>query len=164
MRVLSFLVAGAAAFTLSACQQAPAPEVQLGNTPAEDLDPFVVMIGAERWTVLLEHALNGAREAPEGPAAAGYDDLYRTDSALKRGAAMVIELRNSVCSKQLVTGADCTLPDWPAWTLEPPNGNTPLTELDRRSGWLDLVMAPFVEAGCEAGRKASGERMFCSVE
>lgn len=141
----------------------PAAEQQ-GNTPPEDLDPFVVMIGAERWTVILDKALEGAREAPDASAVANETDLYRADAALKRGAAMVVQLRNQVCGKGLVTGAACNLPEWPAWTLEPPTGDTPIAEIDRRSGWLDTVMAPFTEAGCEAGRKATNDEMFCSVE
>jgi len=135
-----------------------------GNTPPEDLDPFVVMIGAERWTVILDKALEGAREAPDTNAVANENDLYRADAALKRGAAMVVQLRNQVCGKGLVTGTACNLPEWPAWTLEPPTGDTPLAEIDRRSGWLDTVMAPFTGVGCEAGRKATNDDMFCSVE
>lgn len=143
---------------------APAPPAQQGNTPPEDLDPFVVMIGAERWTVLLNKALEGAREAPEPASAAEETDLYRADAAVKNGAAMVIELRNRVCRKGLVTGDACKLPEFPAWTREPPTGDTPIDEIDRRSGWLDTVMAPFTNAGCEAGRKALNDEMFCSVE
>ncbi len=143
---------------------APTPEPQQGNTPPEDLDPFVVMIGAERWTVLLDRALEGSIQAPEPASAADITDLYRADAAVKQGAAMVIQLRNRVCTKELVTGAACNLPEWPAWTREMPTGDTPIEEIDRRSGWLDVVMAPFVEAGCEAGKKASADHMFCSVE
>ncbi|MBK8839141.1 MAG: hypothetical protein IPO30_10690 [Hyphomonadaceae bacterium] len=163
------------ASTLAACgpqtpavapeSAAPKPVAeQQGNTPSEDLDPFVVMIGAERWTVILDKALEGAREAPDASTSAGETDLYRADAALKRGAAMVIELRNQVCRKGLVTGAGCNLPEWPAWTLEPPTGDTPIAEIDHRSGWLDTVMAPFTDVGCEAGRKALNDEMFCSVE
>jgi hypothetical protein len=141
---------------------APRPEPQQGNTPAEDLDPFIVMIGAERWTVLLERAIDGAIQAP-GPAE-DVGDLYRADAATKLGAAQVIELRNRVCTKGLVTGDACTLPDWPAWTRDMPTGATPIEEIDRRSGWLDEVMAPYVAAACEAGRMASADELFCSVE
>ena len=144
--------------------QTPAASAQQGNTPPEDLDPFIVMIGAERWTVLLDKALEGAREAPDPASAAEETDLYRADAAVKNGAAMVIELRNRVCRKGLVTGDACQLPEFPAWTREPPTGDTPIDEIDRRSGWLDTVMAPFTEAGCEAGRKAMNDEMFCSVE
>ncbi len=152
-------------------QQVQAPVVppaavqpQQGATPPEDLDPFVVMIGAERWTVLIDKANEGAIEAPEPASAAEETDLFRADAAVKNGAARVIELRNRVCRKGLVTGDACKLPEWPAWTREPPTGDTPIEEIDRRSGWLDVVMAPFVEAGCEAGREASADAMFCSVE
>lgn len=141
---------------------APAATAPPDAATAEPLDPFVVMIGAERWTVLLDKAQEGVREAPEPASAADHTDLYRADAALKRGAAQVIELRNSVCAKGLVTGEACKLPAWPAWALEPPTGDTPIAELDKRSGWLDTVMAPFVEAGCAVGRKA--DEMFCSVE
>lgn len=143
--------------------EAPAPEQQ-GNTPPEDLDPFVVMIGAERWTVILDKALEGAREAPQGPGAIDETDLYRADAATKSAAASIIELRNRVCRKQLVPVETCKLPDWPAWTLEPPTGDTPMAEIDRRSGWVSEVMAPFTEVGCAAGRAATKDEMFCSVE
>ena len=43
-------------------------------------------------------------------------------------------------------------------------GQNTIEEIDRRSGWLDTVMAPFTTAGCEAGRKAMNDEMFCSVE
>lgn len=164
----------AAGMVLAACgepavrQQAEAPAAQpaaeQGNTSPEDLDPFVVMIGAERWTVLLDRAIEGSIQAPDPASATGMTDTFRADMALKQGAAMVIDLRNRVCAKGLVAGEACTLPDWPAWTREMPTGDTPIGEIDRRSGWLDAVMAPFVEAGCEAGRRASGDELFCSVE
>lgn len=149
-------------------QQAEAPKppetVQQGNTPPEDLDPFVVMIGAERWTVILDKAYEGAIQAPEPAKAAEYTDLYRADSALKRGAAQVIELRNMVCNRGLVSAETCVLPEWPAWTMEPPTGDTPILEIDKRSAWLSEVMSPFTEAGCEAGKAATKDDMFCSVE
>lgn len=144
--------------------EAPPATPQQGNTPPEDLDPFVVMIGAERWTVILDKANEGAIEAPEPPSAADHTDLYRADAALKRGAAQVIELRNRVCSKGLVPVEKCALPEWPAWTRELPTGDTPILEIDRRSAWLSEVMSPFTDAGCEAGKAATKDDMFCSVE
>lgn len=145
---------------------APVPEQQAAApaTPEEPLDPFVVMIGAERWTVILDRAADGAREAPEPAGSAERTDLYRADAALKRGAAQVIEVRNTVCSKGLVTGAACNLPEWPAWTRELPTGDTPIGEIQKRSDWLSTVMSPFTDAACESGRKTSGDEMFCSVE
>jgi hypothetical protein len=143
------------------CQQ------QVAAPPAassEPLDPFVVMVDAERWGVIIDRAREGVREAP-GPADADAgNEMYRADAALKSGSAALIELRNEACVKGLVTGAACDLGEWPAWTREAPTGKTPISEIDRRSQWLGATMAPFTEAGCEAGRKATGEELFCSVE
>ena len=69
-------------------QQAAAPpavEPQRGNTPPEDLEPFVVMIGAERWTVILERAIEGAIAA-EDANAIERTDLYRADAARTRAS------------------------------------------------------------------------------
>lgn len=159
------ILAGLLAVGCTTAPPADAPPArQAGNTPPEDLDPFVVMIGAERWTVILGRAAEGAREAPDASAALEESDMLRADIALKRGAARVIELRNMACSKGLVTGVDCILPAWPAWTTEAPTGSTPMDVIDRRSAWLGEVMGPFVAAGCEAGRKATDDYQFCSVE
>jgi hypothetical protein len=170
---LTFLLVMMAGLLATGCDQGqpptppPAsapPAQQLGNTPPEDLDPFVVMIGAERWTVILDRALEGAIQAPSTVPDLSDSDLYRTDAALKSGAAKVIELRNMVCGRGLLMGDACKLPDFPAWTREPPNATTPLADLDQRSAWLSEVMDPFTSAGCEAGRKATSDDMFCSVE
>jgi hypothetical protein len=131
---------------------------------SEPLDPFVVMIGAERWGVIIDKAMDGAREADVPSAGVDLSDLYRADKALKSGAARLIELRNQVCGQGLVSGAACELKDWPDWTREPPSDKTPIEEIDRRSQWLGEAMQPFTDAGCEAGRKATGEELFCSVE
>lgn len=149
-----------AAPVLVACQQ----PTQSPQTAAEEpLDPFVVMIGAERWGVIIDRALEGVREAPYANAALEAD-MYRADRALKSAAAKLIELRNEACVKGLVAGAGCTLGEWPAWTREAPTGSTPIDEIQRRSDWLSEQMAPFTSAGCEAGRKATGDELFCSVE
>ena len=173
--LVSVLIAGC---TTAAADgpQAPdqPPHQQAGNTPPEDLDPFVVMIGAERWTVILDRAMEGAIEAPynvvritdpdDGDRNWPDDEKFRADVALKRGAAQVIILRNIVCEKGWVTGDACELPPFPAWTHELPSWTTSLEELDRRSAWLSEVMDPFTAAGCEAGRKATDDYQFCSVE
>ncbi|MFT3724898.1 MAG: hypothetical protein QM773_15110 [Hyphomonadaceae bacterium] len=132
--------------------------------PSEPLDPFVVMIGAERWGVIMDKALDGAREAVVPTAGVDESDMFRADRALKSGAARLIELRNQVCGQGLVTGDACVLKDWPAWTLEPPTDKTPIEEIQRRSDWLSGAMDPFTSAGCDAGRKATKDDLFCSVE
>ena len=134
------------------------------TTPGEPLDPFVVLIGAERWGVIIDKALDGVREAKVPTDGVGEGDMFRADRALKSGAARLIELRNQVCGQGLVVGDACTLKDWPAWTLEPPTDKTPIEEIQRRSDWLSAAMDPFTSAGCEAGRKATKDDLFCSVE
>jgi hypothetical protein len=151
-----------AATILLACQ--PAPQLQLDSHPVEPLDPFVVMIGAERWGVIIDRALQGVREAPGIDRAFLENEMLRADVALKSGAANLLELRNEACAKLLVTGADCALEEWPAWVLEAPTGDTPIEEIERRSDWLAEQMGAFTSAGCEAGRQATGDELFCSVE
>lgn len=151
-----------AAFALAACQtqQAPASRGQA----AEPLDPFVVMIGAERWGVIIDRAMEGMTQAP-GPDDAYYEnEMYRADAALKSGAAQMLELRNEVCTRGLLAGDACEFRDWPAWTRESPTDQTPIEEIDRRSQWLGEAMQPFTEVGCEAGRRATNDDLFCSVE
>jgi hypothetical protein len=149
-----------ASATLVACQQpVPADQAQ-----AEPLDPFVVMIDAERWGVIIDKARQGVREAP-GPTDAYFEnEMYRADASLKSSAASLIELRNEACVKALVTGPACNLGEWPAWTHEPPTDKTPIDEIQRRSDWLSGQMEAFTSAGCDAGRKATGDDLFCSVE
>ncbi|HEV7689940.1 MAG TPA: hypothetical protein VGO52_03930 [Hyphomonadaceae bacterium] len=154
---------------LAACQPAPAPPTQATTqapqASAEKLDPFVVMIGAERWGVIIDKALDGVREAPDPTSDQRMeDDMYRADGALKSSAARLIELRNAACVKGLVTGDACELRNWPAWTMEPPKTGVPIEEIERRSDWLSAEMDRFTSAGCDAGKKATGEDPFCSVE
>jgi hypothetical protein len=157
---------------LVACSpQSPAPQpqqaekpVQPAASPGEPLDPFVVMVGAERWGVIIDKAMDGAREAVVPSAGVDESDMFRADRALKSGAARLIELRNQVCGQGLVNGDACVLKDWPAWTLEPPTDKTPIAEIERRSDWLSAAMDPFTSAGCDAGRKATKDELFCSVE
>jgi hypothetical protein len=156
------VVFAAAAVVLAACQQSASPQPDAAR--AEPLDPFVVMVDVERWGVIIDKAREGVREAP-GPADAYYqNEMYRADASLKSSAASLIELRNEACVKALVTGAGCDLGEWPAWTKEPPTDRTSIDEIQRRSDWLSGQMDPFTTLGCEAGRKATGDDQFCSVE
>src|SRR5689334_5334181 len=150
---------------LAACQQAPQPQSPAAQASGEKLDPFVVMVDAERWGVILDKALDGVREAPDPAGDARLEDeMFRADISLKSSAAQLIELRNRACAKGLVTGEACQLRNWPAWTMEPPKTGVPIEEIQRRSDWLSAEMDRFTEAGCEAGRKATNEQQFCSVE
>lgn len=151
-----------AAFLLASCQT-PAPQTPTASD--EPIDPFVMMIGAERWGVIIDKAAEGVREAPDpGYDARAEDELFRADAALKSGAARLIDLRNAACVKGLVTGDACELRNWPAWTMEPPKPGTPIAVIQQRSDWLSAEMDRFTTAGCDAGRKATNDDMFCSVE
>jgi hypothetical protein len=137
-----------------------------GPTPAGKTspDPFAVAIDAQRWGVIIDKAQAGVIEAPYADAALEDNDVLRADAALKSGAAKLIVLRNAVCRRGLLSAKECALSAWPAWALEPPSSSTPLDVLDRRSAWLGETMDRFAAIGCDAGRKASGDAQFCSVE
>jgi hypothetical protein len=148
------------AVTMAAGCQASGP-TPAGKTPP---DPFAVAIDAQRWGVILDKAQAGVTEAPYADAALEDNDVLRADAALKSGAAKLVVLRNDVCRRGLLSAKECALSAWPAWTLEPPSSSTPLDVLDRRSAWLGETMDRFAAIGCDAGRKASGDAQFCSVE
>ena len=151
-------LACAAALALCACQT-PAKAAS-----GEALDSFAVSVDAERWGVIIDKALDGVIEAPYANASLEESDALRADAALKSGAAKLILLRNDVCRRGLLPATECALPSWPTWTSEPPSPNTPLEVLDKRSAWLGATMDRFAAIGCAAGRKASGDELFCSVE
>ncbi len=151
-------LACAVALVLGACQTPAKTE------SGEALDSFAVSIDAQRWGVILDKALEGVIEAPYASASREESDALRADAALKSGAAKLILLRNDVCRRGLLPAAECALAPWPAWTIEPPSPNTPLDVLDKRSAWLGETMDRFTAIGCAAGRKASGDELFCSVE
>ncbi len=143
--------------------QPPAP-TRGADRSEEPLDPFVVMIGAERWGVIIDRALEGVRAAPNPDDSYLDNETSRANVALKSAAANLIQLRNEACVKGLVRASDCELQAWPAWTREPPDASTPIEEIERRSQWLGAEMERFTAAGCEAGRIATGDELFCSVE
>jgi hypothetical protein len=130
----------------------------------EALDPFVVSIDAQRWGVIIDRAMEGAKEAPYVDDKILDNQLFNADVALKSAAANLVQLRNEVCAKGLVTGDACTLKDFPAWTREPPSARTPVEEIEKRGQWLSTQLDPFAHAGCEAGKKATNNDQFCSVE
>lgn len=131
---------------------------------AEPLDPFVVGIDAQRWGVIIDKAREGVIEAPYASTALEESDALRADTALKSGAAKLIVLRNDVCRRGLLSVKECSLAGWPAWTMEAPSASTSLDTLDKRSAWLGETMDRFTAIGCAAGRKSSGDELFCSVE
>ncbi len=164
-----------AALALAGCQKpaTPAPEAVAPTTPqsaaqpatgATQLDPFVVMVDAERWGVIIDRAMDGVRDAPDADPSLSENDLLRSDVAVKTGAAELLRLRNRICAKGLLAGDACVIRDWPAWASEPPSAATPIEEIERRSAWLGEAMSVFTDIGCAAGRNATKDEMFCSVE
>lgn len=164
------ILLASAVLMLAACQPqqqqsaaTPPAESAAPATPSEPLDPFVVSIDAQRWSIIIDKALEGVREA-QGVDALYENELFRADTALKSGAANLIELRNEICGKGLLIGDACRLPDFPAWTREPPSLDVTVQQIDERSQWLSAASDPFTSLGCEAGRKATKDDLFCSVE
>lgn len=149
-----------AAVLLTACQQAPQPQQP---AEAEKLDPFVVMIGAERWGVLIDKAMEAVREHVPTTDADFENEVLRADRATKDGALAMLVLRNEICGRGLMRGPDCDVAI-PAWVHEAPTSATPLKVIDDRSEWLSIAMDKFVAYGCEQGRQRTGEQMYCSVE
>lgn len=131
--------------------------------PAEPLDPFDVVIAAERWGVLISMASDGVIESGAGEGASD-DMVVRADRAVKDGAAAMVQLRNLVCARRLVEASECNIGPLPSWVFDPPSGATPLEEIARRSDWLGEAMGPFVDAGCRAAREGLGDELACSVE
>lgn len=146
---------------LAACQQAPQPQGQA--TPAERLDPFIIMIDAERWGVLIDRAMEAVHEHVPFTEDTLENEVLRADRATKDGAIALLALRNEICGRGLIPAADCAL-DVPAWVHEAPTAATPLAVIDDRSQWLGTAMDKYVAYGCEQGRVRTGEDMYCSVE
>jgi hypothetical protein len=120
-----------------AASSAP-PAGQLGNTPPEDLDPFVVMIGAERWTVL-STALESAIGAQRCPTSATASLSHRCRTRARR--SVLIGLRNRICSAAFSRATRALLNFRERVKCRTP---PPLAELDQRSAWLNELMDPFV--------------------
>lgn len=163
----SIVTASLALAMLAACQTAPAREAE--QTPAPpaaeqqpEIDLFTLAIEAGRWSVIVDQARNGVREAP-------FDDrdedlTLRIDESLKSGAAELLLLRNEACRKGLATGNDCVLANWPGWINEPPTSGTDPAILQQRSEWLGAALSELSGIGCDAGRAATGDERFCAVE
>ena len=166
------LVATAAIAALTACTHAPETTDTLQASPAanqppvtapeEEIDLFTLAIETGRWNVIIDNARNGAREAP--PDDRDEPLTLRSDRSLKAGWLELIMLRNELCATGLATGADCTLPQIPAWVLEPPTADTDPQTLQQRSEWLGSALGDLTSIGCAAGVEATGDERYCAVE
>jgi hypothetical protein len=160
MRLMLLAAVSLSACGLAACQQMTLQEQARSHA---EPDPMVLMIETGRHGVLIDRALEGVREHAQGDdQQLAENENLRADRAVKDGAVALIGLRNEICGRGLLKGADCNI-SLPSWASEPPTDRTSLKVIQQRSDWLDTAMSKFVELGCEAGRKAT-DYQFCSVE
>lgn len=156
---------------LSACGLEPkqSSRAQLEHTPEmvhavglrKGLDPMTVVIGAERWGVMISNAQDAMLlKHPE----ISEDDLMRIDTALRAGARDLLKLRDDLCNANEQPMQSCVSIDLPAWVMKPPNRVTSLDEYQSRSEWLGEMAGKFVHIGCEAGRDVSDDEFLCAVE
>ena len=61
------------------------------------------MVDAERWGVIIDKAMEGAREADVPSAGVDESDMFRADRALKSGAARLIERRRLTRQLRIAT-------------------------------------------------------------
>ncbi|MFC7291083.1 hypothetical protein [Hirschia litorea] len=156
---------------VSACGLEPkqTSRAQLENRPEtvravglrKNLDPLTVVIGAERWGVMISNAQN-AMELKHTEISE--DELMRIDTALRSGVRDLLQLRDDLCNANEQPMQTCVNIDLPAWVMKPPNRVTSLDEYQSRSEWLGEVAGKFVQIGCEAGREVSDDEYLCAVE
>ncbi len=170
--MLKPVLIAAAIAALTACTHAP-ENTQTSQPPAaaneppitapeEEIDLFTLAIETGRWNVIIDNARNGAREAP--PDDRDEPLALRSDRSLKAGVLELIQLRNELCATGLATGSDCTLPEIPAWALEPPTADTDPQTLQQRSEWLGSALGDLTSIGCAAGVAATDDERYCAVE
>ncbi len=131
-----------------------------------DIDLFTLVIDAERWGVMMDNAGYGATAFAMRETQPMRSDLFRLDYALRSGARQLIALRDGLCVDGLDAETTCVSLALPEWVLAAPDDveGVSMAEYQARSDWLGEQAQPFIAAGCEAGRVATGEEMFCAVE
>ena len=135
----------------------------------ETIDPFTLAIDAERWTVMMDNASMGATAAAlENRPSGGYEERdmrYRIDFALRSGVRQLLALRDSLCVDGHSIEVSCNSLELPGWVTDAPAPMfTSLEEFQARSDWMGEQIAPLVSIGCELGKNASNDEMFCAVE
>jgi hypothetical protein len=165
------LVAAATVALAAACATAPEPQAEeltdaQRAAEAERNDPFITMISAERYSILISLAREGSIEAPPAMALVEATELERAHKATLYAAHEIYQLRARVCETGLVGPDACGPLPPPAWMGDAVGAVPDVAEINRRIDWLTSVMWPFVEAGCDAGRSRQGpdEPDYCAVE
>lgn len=168
MQIKLFSSMSLAAGILAACAHASEPAV--AASPERTLEPsfddvFNLVIETERWGVMIDNALSGGIAAAMAEAGEARGEIYRVDYALRSGARQLIALRDSLCIDRISPEATCQPIELPDWVGAAPDvEGTSFAEYQARSQWLGEAIQPFVAAGCEAGRDATTDDMFCAVE
>lgn len=170
-RMSQILLISSIAVYATAC--AATPPVGVDEAPVvrevDPIDPFTLAIDAERWTVMMDNASMGATAAAlEKRPTGGYEERdmrYRIDFALRSGVRQLLALRDSLCVDERSTDVSCKRLELPGWVTDAPAPTlTSLEEFQARSDWMGEQIAPLVSIGCELGKNASNDEMFCAVE
>lgn len=172
------------AIMLAACGQGQEVDVPVENeTPAvsepkqtytTQIDPFYLMIEAERWQVMIENASSVFYAENEGLRPSdnnvvhrlsrteeGFEYHVRADSALRNGVTGFVHLRRSYCEKEN-DSENCFPFELPEWMASETSPNLDLSTLQMRSDWLGETIQPLVDAICS---NPSGDwRDECKVE
>lgn len=133
----------------------------------EDEDPFILQVDIGRQAVFIERALNALgdelpivrADGPEDPQRA--DALWRSLRETGREGAI---LKALYCARRLVPAADCRRARPPAWISADPEPLPSLPALRAHLDELVVFIDPFVRRGCELGRRARKDELYCSVE
>jgi hypothetical protein len=153
----------------AACATSPgvetAPDAVSEAAYDERNDPFTVMIYAERYSILVSRALEGARGAPV-PYDENRSEVQRAREAVLETAHDLYVLRDRVCAAGLVAAEECGPLPPPDWFGVGADDDADLAEVNRRIEWLEEVIGPFMNAGCRAGEalQDEDEPYFCAVE
>jgi hypothetical protein len=126
------------------------------------IDSFDTVIETERWTVIMENALEGARLSQNQSPDLDEDDLIRIDRALRTGVRHLIMLRDELCMAGMEPEKSCQALEIPQWALLPPDRVTSLNEYTHRSQWLGNQIGDLSEIGCAAGKPF--DEYICAVE
>jgi hypothetical protein len=155
----------------AACETAPGPDdaqedVSDAVETVEEEDPFILMIDAGRYGVIIERAAEGAIEGQPARTLPEPSELESATQSLHRAVHDLYELRAITCESGLVGEADCGPLQPPDWLGEPAGAVADAAEIRRRIDWLTEAMSPFVRAGCDAGQSRQTEELpyYCSVE
>ena len=139
----------------------------LAQAPVDDQDAFILQIDVGRHGVLVGRALEGMGVnipyvlSENGGIGADGVDIWRGLREIGRDGLFLKEI---ACAKGLVGPKRCARFKAPTWISAEPTPVPSLVTLRTYEEELGAALAPFVDAGCAAGRRRAKDDMFCSVE